>query len=40
MGKIADPEDVAELVSFLVLPAAAYIPKVNYVVDGGTIPVV
>jgi len=40
MGKIAEPEDIAELVGFLVSPAAAYITGVNYVVDGGTIPVV
>jgi NAD(P)-dependent dehydrogenase (short-subunit alcohol dehydrogenase family) len=40
MGKMAEPEDVAELVGFLVSPAAAYITGVNYVVDGGTIPVV
>ena len=40
MGKMAEPEDIAELVGFLVSPAAAYITGVNYVVDGGTIPVV
>jgi NAD(P)-dependent dehydrogenase (short-subunit alcohol dehydrogenase family) len=40
MGKMAEPENIAELIGFLVSPAAAYITGVNYVIDGGTIPVV
>jgi len=38
--RIAEPQDIAELVGFLVSPAAAYITGVNYIIDGGTIPVV
>lgn len=40
IGRIAEPQDIAELVGFLVSPAAAYITGVNYIIDGGTIPVV
>ena len=40
MGKMAEPEDIAEFIGFLVSPAAAYLTGANYVIDGGTIPVV
>jgi len=37
MGRPADPEDIAELVGFLVSPRAGYLSGTEYVVDGGTI---
>jgi NAD(P)-dependent dehydrogenase (short-subunit alcohol dehydrogenase family) len=37
MGKPALPEDVAELVGFLVSPRASYLTGTEYVIDGGTI---
>jgi NAD(P)-dependent dehydrogenase (short-subunit alcohol dehydrogenase family) len=40
MGKPALPEDIAELVGFLVSPRAAYLTGTEYVIDGGTIPTV
>jgi NAD(P)-dependent dehydrogenase (short-subunit alcohol dehydrogenase family) len=40
MGRMAEPEEVASLVSFLVSPAAAYLTGANYVIDGGSLPVV
>jgi NAD(P)-dependent dehydrogenase (short-subunit alcohol dehydrogenase family) len=39
MGKMAEPEEVASLVGFLVSPAAAYLTGANYVIDGGALPV-
>jgi NAD(P)-dependent dehydrogenase (short-subunit alcohol dehydrogenase family) len=40
MGRMAEPEEVAELVYFLVSPQAAYLTGANYVVDGGALPTV
>lgn len=38
MGRMAEPEEVASLIGFLVSPAAAYLTGGNYVIDGGAIP--
>ena len=40
MGRPAEPQDVAELVGFLVSPRAAYLSGTEYVIDGGTIPTI
>jgi NAD(P)-dependent dehydrogenase (short-subunit alcohol dehydrogenase family) len=40
MGRMAEPEEVASLVHFLVSPAAAYLTGTNYAIDGGSLPVV
>jgi NAD(P)-dependent dehydrogenase (short-subunit alcohol dehydrogenase family) len=38
MGRPAKPEEVAELVGFLVSPRANYLTGTEYIIDGGTIP--
>jgi len=40
MGRMAEPEEIASLVHFLVSPAAAYLTGTNYAIDGGSLPVV
>ncbi|WP_207535346.1 SDR family oxidoreductase [Desertivirga arenae] len=40
LGRLAKPEETAELVHFLVTPKAAYITGANYFIDGGNFPVV
>jgi NAD(P)-dependent dehydrogenase (short-subunit alcohol dehydrogenase family) len=40
LGRMADPEETAELVRFLVSPRASYITGANYIIDGGNFPVV
>ena len=40
MGRMAEPQEVASLVHFLVSPDAAYLTGTNYAIDGGSLPVV
>ncbi|PWT72119.1 MAG: short-chain dehydrogenase [Bacteroidetes bacterium] len=37
IGRPADPEDVAELVGFVVSPRASYLSGTEFIIDGGTI---
>jgi len=39
-GRPAQPEEIAELVGFLVSPRAGYLTGTEYVIDGGTIPTI
>ncbi|MFD2599580.1 SDR family oxidoreductase [Sphingobacterium corticis] len=39
MGRMAEPEEVANLVHFLVSPAASYLTGSNFAIDGGSLPV-
>ncbi|SFN19827.1 NAD(P)-dependent dehydrogenase, short-chain alcohol dehydrogenase family [Chitinophaga sp. YR627] len=39
-GRAAMPEEVAELVGFLVSPRAGYLTGTEYIIDGGTIPTI
>ena len=39
-GRPAEPEEVAELVGFLVSPRANYLTGTEYIIDGGTIPTI
>lgn len=40
MGRMAEPEEVANLVHFLVSPSAAYLTGTIYAIDGGSLPVI
>jgi NAD(P)-dependent dehydrogenase (short-subunit alcohol dehydrogenase family) len=39
-GRAAKPEEVAELVGFLVSPRAGYLTGTEFVIDGGTLPTI
>lgn len=39
-GRPAQPQEIAELVGFLVSPRAGYLTETEYIIDGGTIPTI
>ncbi|WP_142683556.1 SDR family oxidoreductase [Chitinophaga polysaccharea] len=40
IGRMAEPEETAEFIYFLVSPAASYLTGTNLIIDGGNFPVV
>lgn len=40
MGRMAEPAEIADLIQFLVSPRATYLTGANYIIDGGSFPVV